>query len=274
MVGDSPKLQFLQWQAVGNLSTILAGINSLTALTTITKMNTTTVPTQTALNATYIGSRLNGTVVNGPVVDVVIPRMDGNITATVNGTGVSNTTIVLNTFVSMSSSFEFMAMPLTTNVTSSGNATSSNVTSTPTPNATSTPSPSPTPSSNATITSNATSTNATSTNTTSGGATSGRVMVMGDFALKSNEVDKVLAVLAAGTSVLQGVNISVTAIHNHMLMETPKITFVHFEAMGDLNQIITVINTALAQTTIRGNTTSTATGSNTTSTSNATTATR
>ncbi len=211
MVGDTPKLQFLHWQTIGNLSTILANINNVTTNTTINNNKAAMTP-QTALNATFIGAQLNGTALNGLVVDVLVPRKDVNITSAL-APG-----IVLNNFVSMGTSFEFMALP------------------------------------------NATTTNATATNatTTQVNATTGNVTVMGDFALKDNEVAAVEKVLIGNSTTMPGItNVTITAVHNHMLSETPKMTFVHFDARGNLTQILTLINMALNQTTIRGNATTT-----------------
>ena len=195
-LNDTPKLQFLHWQITGNLSTILANIKNIVGNTTIG--GTPAVTPQTQLNATYIGSKLGGTVINGAVVDVAFSRMDGNITAPGSFTGTGSGNLTLNGFATMGTLFEFMA------------ANSSVV-----------------------------------------NASSGTVMVMGDFALKSNEVQGVEKVLMNSTA-YPLVNVTVTAVHDHMLMETPKMTFLHFEAVGDLNQTINMLNAALSQTATRG----------------------
>jgi hypothetical protein len=84
-------------------------------------------------------------------------------------------------------------------------------------------------------------------------ATSGNVFMMGDFALKESEVDAVEKVflLSNCLDLPLVTNVSVTGQHSHMIQETPKIMFVHVEAMGDLNQIIKLINRALDQTSMR-----------------------
>lgn len=84
-------------------------------------------------------------------------------------------------------------------------------------------------------------------------ATSGNVFMMGDFALKESEVDAVERVFLFSNCLDLPLvtNVSVTGQHSHMLQETPKIMFVHVEAMGDLNQIITLLNRALDQTSMR-----------------------
>jgi hypothetical protein len=71
------------------------------------------------------------------------------------------------------------------------------------------------------------------------------VYVMGDFALLESEMNPVLRVLTnAGWTV--------TGIHNHMILESPKTTFMHWETQGDLNTIVGQIKNALAQTSIQG----------------------
>jgi hypothetical protein len=91
-------------------------------------------------------------------------------------------------------------------------------------------------------------------NATGANATSGNVMVMGDFALKETEVNAVEHVLMNSTA-HPLVNVTITSLHDHMLMETPKMAFLHFESMGDLNQTITMLNAAINQTSTRGNST-------------------
>jgi hypothetical protein len=71
------------------------------------------------------------------------------------------------------------------------------------------------------------------------------VYVMGDFALLESEMNPVLQILTnAGWTV--------TGIHNHMILESPKTTFMHWETQGDLNTIIGQIKDALAKTSIQG----------------------
>jgi len=86
---------------------------------------------------------------------------------------------------------------------------------------------------------------ANATNTTSSRSpTDQNVYVMGDFALLESEMNPVLQVLTnAGWTV--------TGVHNHMMLESPKTTFMHWETQGDLNTIIGQIKNALAQTTIQ-----------------------
>ena len=71
------------------------------------------------------------------------------------------------------------------------------------------------------------------------------IYVMGDFALLESEMNPVLRILTeAGWTV--------TGIHNHMILESPKTTFMHWETQGDLNTIIGQIKNALAETSIQG----------------------
>jgi hypothetical protein len=78
------------------------------------------------------------------------------------------------------------------------------------------------------------------TNTTSSTSTPSNqsMYVMGDFALLESEMNPVLQVLTeAGWTV--------TGIHNHMILESPKTTFMHWETQGELNTIIGQIKNAL-----------------------------
>jgi hypothetical protein len=87
----------------------------------------------------------------------------------------------------------------------------------------------------------------TPANTTSSSSSSSNqsVYVMGDFALLESEMNPVLRILTeAGWTV--------TGIHNHMILESPKTSFVHWETQGDLNTIIGQIKNALAETSIQG----------------------
>src|SRR4051812_20695829 len=56
-------------------------------------------------------------------------------------------------------------------------------------------------------------------------AVGGNVATTGDFVLVADEVNKVIQVLTSN-----GVN--VTALHNHMLDETPRLFFLHFWGVG------------------------------------------
>jgi hypothetical protein len=85
----------------------------------------------------------------------------------------------------------------------------------------------------------------TAANSTSQSPSNQSVYVMGDFALLESEMNPVLQVLTeAGWTV--------TGIHNHMILESPKTSFMHWEIQGDLNTIIGQIKNALAETSIQG----------------------
>jgi hypothetical protein len=79
----------------------------------------------------------------------------------------------------------------------------------------------------------------------------GNVMVMGEFALLEPELVKVQKVLDE--------KVNVTAIHNHMIMENPKLINIHWEAHGQLTPILQLVKEALRQTSIMGSSSSSAT---------------
>nr|WP_278431160.1 DUF1259 domain-containing protein [Brevibacillus laterosporus] len=65
----------------------------------------------------------------------------------------------------------------------------------------------------------------------------------GDFVLFSNEVNPVIRELTKN-------GITVTAIHNHMLDESPRLFFLHFWAVDDPEQLAYGLRAALNQTTV------------------------
>lgn len=67
------------------------------------------------------------------------------------------------------------------------------------------------------------------------------VSTTGDFVLLANEVNPVVRIL-------EGNGISVTAIHNHMLMETPRLFYLHFWATGQAKRLARVLKLAIEQT--------------------------
>jgi uncharacterized protein DUF1259 len=82
-------------------------------------------------------------------------------------------------------------------------------------------------------------------NASTSGAASGsasmntkRVFVMGEFALLESQL--VPMVKAA-----VGSNWTIAAVHNHMVLEKPKMIFVHWSAQGDLNTITRQIKNVL-----------------------------
>ena len=66
-------------------------------------------------------------------------------------------------------------------------------------------------------------------------------MAMGDLVLTEDELTPVVTKLQQG-------GIDVTAIHNHLLHETPRVMYVHFHGHGDAIQIARALHDALALT--------------------------
>jgi hypothetical protein len=66
----------------------------------------------------------------------------------------------------------------------------------------------------------------------------GKAAITGDFVLEAGEVEPVLAAL-------RGAGIEVTALHNHMLDDTPRTFFVHFWATDDAVKLARGIRAAL-----------------------------
>jgi hypothetical protein len=87
--------------------------------------------------------------------------------------------------------------------------------------------------------------NATTSSGNSTTTASEQVYVMGDFALLETEMNDVLSVVKENAW-------TVTGIHNHMINETPKTTFMHWEVQGDINEIVDQVNEAFNETSIKG----------------------
>jgi hypothetical protein len=68
----------------------------------------------------------------------------------------------------------------------------------------------------------------------------GESMAMGDLVLTEDEVSPVMKALQAG-------GVSQTALHNHVLNESPHATYMHISAHGDAAKIARAIHDALAQ---------------------------
>jgi biotin operon repressor len=68
----------------------------------------------------------------------------------------------------------------------------------------------------------------------------GKAAITGDFVLTAKEVNPVLKALRDN-------GIEVTALHNHMLDDQPRLFFMHFWANDDLNRLANGLKTALAQ---------------------------
>jgi len=66
----------------------------------------------------------------------------------------------------------------------------------------------------------------------------GRAAITGDFVLLASEVNPVIRILRKG-------GIAVTALHSHMLEETPRLFFMHFWANDDAKKLATVLRAAL-----------------------------
>lgn len=67
--------------------------------------------------------------------------------------------------------------------------------------------------------------------------------MMGDLVLTSAEVRPVLAALSSQ-------NVTVTAIHNHLIGESPRIVYVHFHGQGRATDLATRLDNVLAVTAI------------------------
>ena len=68
----------------------------------------------------------------------------------------------------------------------------------------------------------------------------GRAVTTGDFVLTANEVEPAMHALRAA-------GIDVTALHNHMLHDEPRLFFMHFWAQGDALTLARGLRTALDQ---------------------------
>jgi hypothetical protein len=69
----------------------------------------------------------------------------------------------------------------------------------------------------------------------------GTAAVTGDFVLLGKEVNPVMAALRRN-------GIAVTAVHSHMLMEEPRLFFMHFWAKDDALRLAKALRTALDET--------------------------
>ena len=73
------------------------------------------------------------------------------------------------------------------------------------------------------------------------GLPDGAVMAMGDLVLQAAEVNPVVSALQAG-------GFEVMAIHNHLIGETPPVTYVHFAAHGRADEVARSLKAALEKT--------------------------
>jgi len=72
----------------------------------------------------------------------------------------------------------------------------------------------------------------------------GRAAVTGDFVLLGAEVDPVMRALRSA-------RIEITALHSHMLGESPRLYFMHFWGMGDAERLATGLRAALNRMNVR-----------------------
>jgi len=71
----------------------------------------------------------------------------------------------------------------------------------------------------------------------------GKAVITGDFVVTAPEVNPVLRALREN-------DIAVTAVHNHMLNETPRLFFVHFWANDDATKLANGLRVALNTTAV------------------------
>lgn len=74
----------------------------------------------------------------------------------------------------------------------------------------------------------------------------GKAAITGDFVLLGSEVNSVLRTLREN-------GIQVTAVHSHMLEESPRLLFMHFWANDDAIKLATALHAALAHTNSKRN---------------------
>lgn len=72
----------------------------------------------------------------------------------------------------------------------------------------------------------------------------GKAAITGDFMLTASEVNPVLRILREN-------GIEVTALHNHMLTDEPRLFFMHFWAHDDLQKLLTGLHTALQKVAVK-----------------------
>jgi len=69
----------------------------------------------------------------------------------------------------------------------------------------------------------------------------GNAMAMGDLVLSEDEVGPVMAELQSG-------GIEITALHNHLLAESPRVMYMHIHGMGNAASLGKAIHSAIAKT--------------------------
>ncbi|MCJ8013743.1 DUF1259 domain-containing protein [Paenibacillus sp. KQZ6P-2] len=65
--------------------------------------------------------------------------------------------------------------------------------------------------------------------------------VIGEFALLGSEVNPVIDTLRKG-------NIEISALHNHLIGEQPRILYLHFQALGDAETLARTVKEAIDKT--------------------------
>jgi hypothetical protein len=73
---------------------------------------------------------------------------------------------------------------------------------------------------------------------------SGRAAITGDFVLTAREVNPVIRALRSH-------GVEVTAVHNHMLDDEPRLFFMHFWAAGEARSLAAGLAAALAETNMQ-----------------------
>jgi len=74
----------------------------------------------------------------------------------------------------------------------------------------------------------------------------GKTMVMGDVVLLQDQVNPVMGIALAN-------GLSITALHNHFFWESPRIMFMHIEAMGEVMTLAQAVGKVFAQLKIVNN---------------------
>ena len=72
----------------------------------------------------------------------------------------------------------------------------------------------------------------------------GKAAVTGDFVMVGSEVDPVM-------KALRSAGIEITALHSHMIDESPRLYFMHYWGLGDAAQLATALRSALSRMNVR-----------------------
>ena len=186
------------------------GANNNTTSTSSSSANQGTAAAGMSLNCQFIASTIGGIVVPNPskVCDVLIPRQAPTIVGPGNMN--MNKFSTINSIIEIATVSDLMVKSnASSGGTSGGGGSGSN---------------------RGQMTQGASS--ATSN------TNSQRVFAMGEFSL----LDPQLVTMIKSTV---GSNWTIAAVHNHMVLEKPKMMFVHWSAEGDLNTVINQIKNVL-----------------------------